>query len=211
MTTPSTPRRTGPEAHVPFNELSLDAGKSVGYTDHRHTDSAGAGQGPGRPGTMIDQSEADTHGPLHSCSLPQMSRVGLRRAACSDLLKLFEIHRAVFLPHIARIWGWDERWQRANFLEEMATASTWVPQVDNELTGYLQVQDQAADLPAQHCAAACASRPRVGTRLWSSSRRRRPHVICPSSSASSGRTWRQGASTSASGSSRRKAGKPIST
>lgn len=149
-----------------FNELSLDAGEPVGYTDHRHTDSAGAGQGPGRAGNTVDQSEADTHGPLHSCSLPQISRVGLRRAACSDLLKLFEIHRAVFLPHIARIWGWDERWQRANFLEEIATASTWVLQVDNELAGYLQVQDQAERIYLRNIALLPVLQGRgVGTRL----------------------------------------------
>jgi len=34
---------------------------------------------------------------------------------CRDLLALFAIHRALFLPHIARLWGWDERWQRAIF------------------------------------------------------------------------------------------------
>ncbi|MCO7545898.1 hypothetical protein [Stutzerimonas nitrititolerans] len=116
-----------------FNELSLDTGESVGYRDHRRTDAADAGRG----GARIDQGQGAMRGPMHTGSLPQESRVELRRAACSDLLKLFEIHRAVFLPHIARIWGWDERWQRGNFLEEMATASTWVVQADNEVAGYL--------------------------------------------------------------------------
>ncbi len=145
-----------------FNELSLDTGESVGYRDHRRTDAADAGRG----GACIDQGQGAMRGPMHTGSLPQESRVELRRAACSDLLKLFEIHRAVFLPHIARIWGWDERWQRGNFLEEMATASTWVVQADNEVAGYLQIQNQAERIYLRNIALLPALQGHgVGTRL----------------------------------------------
>ena len=195
-----------------FNELSLDAGKPVGYTDHRHTDSAGAGRGPGRPGTTIDQSEADTHGPLHSCSLPQMSRVGLRRAACSDLLELFEIHRAVFLPTSP---GSGDGTSAGN----APTSSKRWPQPAPGCCKWTTSSRATCRYRIKQSGSTCATLlyclcfKAAGSVLasWSSSRRRRPRVICPSSSASSGRTWRQGASTSASGSSRRKAGKPIST
>ncbi|WP_313105843.1 GNAT family N-acetyltransferase [Stutzerimonas nitrititolerans] len=147
-----------------FDELSLDTGKPVGYRDHRRTDAAE--QSPGRGSASIDQGQGAMRGPMHPGSLPQESRVELRRAACSDLLKLFEIHRAVFLPHIAQIWGWDERWQRGNFLEEMATASTWVVQADNEVAGYLQVQIQAERIYLRNIALLPALRGRgVGTRL----------------------------------------------
>ncbi len=147
-----------------FNELSLDTGESVGYRDHRRTDDAE--QSPGRGGASIDQGQGAMLGPMHPGSLPQRSRVELRRAACSDLLKLFEIHRTVFLPHIAQIWGWDERWQRGNFLEEMATASIWVVQADNEVAGYLQVQIQAERIYLRNIALLPALRGRgVGTRL----------------------------------------------
>ncbi|WP_348691468.1 GNAT family N-acetyltransferase [Stutzerimonas balearica] len=90
----------------------------------------------------------------------------VRRAACRDLLALFAIHRALFLPHIARLWGWDERWQRANFLEVVATASTWVVEGDSGIVGYLQFEEQARRIYLRNIALVPAYQRRgVGTRL----------------------------------------------
>ena len=90
----------------------------------------------------------------------------VRRAACRDLLALFAIHRALFLPHIARLWGWDERWQRANFLEQVATASTWVVESDSGIAGYLQFEEQARRIYLRNIALVPAYQRRgVGTRL----------------------------------------------
>lgn len=87
-----------------------------------------------------------------SHSLRRINRVGLRRATCRDQLVLFEIHRTAFLPHIARIWGWDERQQRASFLEEVATTNTWVVETDSGIAGYLQVKSQAGRLYVRNMA-----------------------------------------------------------
>ena len=100
-------------------------------------------------------------------SLPpgRMNRLGLRRAASRDHRALFEIHRTAFLAHIARIWGWDERWQRANFLEEMATACTWVVEIDSGMAGYLQFEDEAARMYVRNIAL-LPSFQRLGIGTW---------------------------------------------
>src|SRR5690606_17336269 len=163
-----------------FNELSLDTGESVGYRDHRRTDAADAGRG----GARIDQGQGAMRGPMHTGSLPQESRVELRRAACSDLLKLFEIHRAVFLPHIARIWGWDERWQRGNFLEEMATASTgWCRRITRlRVTCRFRTKPSGSTCATLRCCLRFKATESVPD-SWANSRRKRPNVVCPSSLA----------------------------
>lgn len=64
----------------------------------------------------------------------------VRLATLDDEPDLFELHRTAFKQHIERIWGWDEKWQKANFVRECASATTSVVRVNGRTVGYLQVR-----------------------------------------------------------------------
>lgn len=64
----------------------------------------------------------------------------VRLATLEDEPALFELHRTAFKEHIERIWGWDEKWQRANFVRECASAMTSVVRLNGRTVGYLQVR-----------------------------------------------------------------------
>lgn len=64
----------------------------------------------------------------------------VRLATLEDEPDLFELHRTVFKEHIERIWGWDEKWQRANFASECASSMTSVVRLNCRTVGYLQVR-----------------------------------------------------------------------
>jgi len=40
--------------------------------------------------------------------------------------------------HIQRIWGWDEVWQKDNFLKSLDTYLTFILEVDSKKIGYVQ-------------------------------------------------------------------------
>jgi len=67
-------------------------------------------------------------------------RMDVRRATLEDGPDLFELHRIAFKEHIERTWGWDEKWQRANFVRECASSITSVVRLNGRTVGYLQVQ-----------------------------------------------------------------------
>ena len=67
-------------------------------------------------------------------------RVDVSLATLEDEPGLFELHRIAFKEHIVRIWGWDEEWQRANFVRECASAITSVVRLNDRTIGYLQVR-----------------------------------------------------------------------
>jgi ribosomal protein S18 acetylase RimI-like enzyme len=92
--------------------------------------------------------------------------VNLRPPANGEEADLFAIHRAVFRPHIERIWGWDEEWQKANFSRELASATTSVIQVDSVTAGYLQSRDEGSRIYVQNIALLPAFQGKgLGTRL----------------------------------------------
>ncbi len=66
----------------------------------------------------------------------------LRPATDGDQTTLFDLHRAVFREHIEKIWGWDEKWQRANFTAEFACAATSIIEQDGRIVGYVQILDK---------------------------------------------------------------------
>lgn len=67
------------------------------------------------------------------------SPVHLRPAGKEEVEQLFEIHRAVFHPHIEEIWGWNEEWQREQFWHAFETLPTSIIQFEGLDAGYLQV------------------------------------------------------------------------
>jgi ribosomal protein S18 acetylase RimI-like enzyme len=64
----------------------------------------------------------------------------VRLATVEDQHDLFELHRIAFKEHIERIWGWDEKWQKDNFVRECASSMTSVVRLNSRTVGYLQVR-----------------------------------------------------------------------
>lgn len=76
----------------------------------------------------------------------------VRPAADCEEAPLFEIHRAVFLPHIEQIWGWNEEWQKVNFARELASSATSVIQINSLIVGYVQLRDEGNRIYLQNIA-----------------------------------------------------------
>ncbi len=55
-----------------------------------------------------------------------MAPCQLRIALDTDYPWMFDLHRRVYGHHIEALWGWDEAWQRAHFLELCASKRTHV-------------------------------------------------------------------------------------
>lgn len=66
----------------------------------------------------------------------------VRLATPADTPDLFELHRTAFKEHIERIWGWDEKWQKANFARECASSLTSAVRLNGRTVGYLQVRHE---------------------------------------------------------------------
>lgn len=62
----------------------------------------------------------------------------IRPAVPEDLDSLFELHCGVFRPHIEKIWGWDDEWQRSQFRRDFGSTVTEVVQVAGRTVGYVQ-------------------------------------------------------------------------
>ena len=76
----------------------------------------------------------------------------VRLATLKDEPDLFELHRTAFREHIERIWGWDEDWQRANFVREWASSVTSVVRLNGRTVGYLQVRNESDRVYLQNIA-----------------------------------------------------------
>jgi len=94
------------------------------------------------------------------------TRMTLRPATDGDQTTLFDLHRAVFREHIEKIWGWDEKWQRANFTAEFACAATSVIEQDGRIVGYVQILDKEDRIQVQNIAISQAYQGKgIGSRM----------------------------------------------
>ncbi|QJE97400.1 GNAT family N-acetyltransferase [Luteolibacter luteus] len=67
----------------------------------------------------------------------------LQAADESDAEPIYELYKELFQNHIDQIWGWDENWQKENFAKEWEEARTWRIDSQGQLSGYLQLRDEA--------------------------------------------------------------------
>jgi ribosomal protein S18 acetylase RimI-like enzyme len=90
----------------------------------------------------------------------------VRPATDCDRAALFDLHRAVFLGHIEKIWGWNESWQRSNFAAEFACAATSVIEADGQIVGYVQILDKEDRIYVQNIAVSQEFQGKgIGTRI----------------------------------------------
>ncbi|RYD19762.1 MAG: GNAT family N-acetyltransferase [Verrucomicrobiaceae bacterium] len=66
----------------------------------------------------------------------------LVRAEVMDQEALFALHVELFRHHIEEIWGWDDKWQIANFLKEWEESVTELIVDDSRMAGYIQVKEE---------------------------------------------------------------------
>lgn len=66
----------------------------------------------------------------------------LTPASVTDQDALFLLHEQLFRHHIEQIWGWDDAWQRTNFLKEWDEALTELIQHNGETAGYIQTRPE---------------------------------------------------------------------
>ena len=78
--------------------------------------------------------------------------MNLRLAKAYELSILFDIHHTVFRSHIEKLWGWDEDWQRLNFVTEFANTVTYVIEIEGKVAGYLQLLDEENRMYVQNLA-----------------------------------------------------------
>jgi ribosomal protein S18 acetylase RimI-like enzyme len=64
----------------------------------------------------------------------------LRAAVESDKETIFSLHEDLFRADIDQIWGWNDEWQRENFLTEWDRSQTEVIECDGRMAGYLQTE-----------------------------------------------------------------------
>lgn len=64
----------------------------------------------------------------------------LRTAVESDKETIFSLHEDLFRPHIEQVWGWNDEWQRGNFLTEWDHSQTEAIECNGRVAGYLQTE-----------------------------------------------------------------------
>lgn len=67
----------------------------------------------------------------------------LKPANEADDGPIYLLYKDLFQSHIEQIWGWDESWQRENFTKEWEEARTWRIESEKQLSGYLQLRNEA--------------------------------------------------------------------
>jgi ribosomal protein S18 acetylase RimI-like enzyme/predicted kinase len=109
-----------------------------------HPPAAGSGHRDSDAASSCDrgaqQEVATESAGLASCN--EQMRMDVRLATPADTPDLFELHRTAFKEHIERIWGWDEKWQKANFARECASSLTSAVRLNGRAVGYLQVRHE---------------------------------------------------------------------
>lgn len=66
-------------------------------------------------------------------------RIELRRIETSDFDFLWRLHNAALKDYVAQTWGWDEKWQRENFINTFNPSEGKIIVVDGKDAGYLWV------------------------------------------------------------------------
>lgn len=72
--------------------------------------------------------------------IPANTPVHLRPASELDWEFLFTLHCATMREVIARTWGWDDAWQRADFERRFAQSIVWIVETHGGAVGSLWVE-----------------------------------------------------------------------
>lgn len=70
--------------------------------------------------------------------------LNLRAAASDEEEWMFALYRRVFREHIARIWGWSEDWQVADFQKGLAQANCQVIELDGARIGFVRSKGESS-------------------------------------------------------------------
>lgn len=73
-----------------------------------------------------------------------MKNTSLRQARAEDLEFLWDLHVASMKDYVEATWGWDETWQRDNFVSHYEPNSAEIIQCDGEDVGLLTVSSLGA-------------------------------------------------------------------
>ncbi len=65
-----------------------------------------------------------------------------RKAKNKDKDGIYELYQTVMMGHVSKIWGWDEVWQKNDFLSHYRADGITMVFKANELVGYSQVEDK---------------------------------------------------------------------
>ncbi len=71
-----------------------------------------------------------------------MAEIRLRQSTQEDYDFLYTLHRAALKDYVDQIWGWDEAWQAAHFLEKFDLSAKRIIQQDGEDIGCMAVMDE---------------------------------------------------------------------
>ena len=64
-------------------------------------------------------------------------RINFRQISNDDLEFLWLLHNSALKNYVAQTWGWDENWQRLDFIEKFNPAEGVIIVVDNTDAGFL--------------------------------------------------------------------------
>ena len=63
-------------------------------------------------------------------------RIKFRQITTDDLEFLWRLHNSALKDYVARTWGWDEDWQRLDFIEKFKPAEGVIIVVDDTNAGF---------------------------------------------------------------------------
>ena len=69
-----------------------------------------------------------------------------RKAEESDREAIYQLYRLVMRGFISDIWGWDERWQRADFSTHFNPRCVTLASQEDQLAGYSHVENRGSQL-----------------------------------------------------------------
>ena len=95
-----------------------------------------------------------------------MAAFDLRVAKEKDIDRLFEIYKEVFRWRIDQLFVWADAWQKNRFLSEWPKYLTEVVEIDGEIVGYIQTEEDEVGLSLVNIALSCeAQGKKIGTQL----------------------------------------------
>lgn len=69
-----------------------------------------------------------------------------RKAVVADREAIYQLYRLVMRGFISEIWGWDERWQRADFSTHFDPRGITLAFDEDQLAGYSHVENRDTQL-----------------------------------------------------------------
>ncbi|MCF6318779.1 MAG: GNAT family N-acetyltransferase [Proteobacteria bacterium] len=79
-------------------------------------------------------------------NIPHIPQVSLKPICKKDLPYLWKTYITALQQHIETIWGWDEKWQKSDFLKSLADYQTSILVCEGISIGYIQFKLNNEDL-----------------------------------------------------------------